>query len=115
MNLAVVGSRSFNDYARMCAVLARVRTPITCIVSGGAVGADKLAERWANEHGIATLIFLPDYNAHGQRAPLIRNRLIMQSCDNCLAFWDGISTGTPQAIRQAGELGKPVHIVHYRA
>lgn len=113
MNLAVVGSRSFSDYPRLCAVLGSAKTPITCIVSGGAAGADSLAQRWADEHGVPVKLFLPDYASHGKRAPLVRNRLIMQAADNAVAFWDGVSTGTVHAIKQAAELGKPVKVIKF--
>lgn len=113
MKLAVIGSRTFADYPLLVETLNKVKTPITCLVSGGARGADALAEAWAKRRGIPTQIFLPDYNAHGRRAPLERNKLIVAEADNVLAFWDGVSTGTMQAVNHAKALGKTCHIIQF--
>ena len=58
MKLAVVGSRTFNDYNLLKEHLDKIHaiTPITLIISGGAKGADKLAEKWAHQNNIETLI-----------------------------------------------------------
>lgn len=74
---------------------------ITEICSGGATGADKLAERYAIERGIPTRIFLPDYATYGRRAPLVRNQAIVGAASVVLAFWDGKSPGTAHALRLA--------------
>ena len=52
MKIAIVGSRTFEDYDAMCSVieekLATMEHPtIEDVVSGGARGADSLAERYA--------------------------------------------------------------------
>jgi hypothetical protein len=113
MKVAVIGSRTFTDYPRLCQVLDSAKTPITQIVSGGAHGADQLAERWAKERGIPVLVFKPDYGTHRKRAPLVRNTLIIEEADAVVAFWDGCSPGTAHALSQAKALKKPVHIVYF--
>ena len=54
MKLAIVGSRTFEDYGKMCSFIEENYdvSEITHIVSGGARGADRLGERFAKEHGI---------------------------------------------------------------
>ena len=52
MKVAVIGSRSFNKYENVVNVLSKLT--ITEIISGGAVCADKLGERYANENEIPT-------------------------------------------------------------
>jgi predicted Rossmann fold nucleotide-binding protein DprA/Smf involved in DNA uptake len=111
MKLAVIGSRSFTNATLLAKTLAQVKTPITCIISGGASGADKLAEQWAILNRIETEIFLPDYKRFGIRAPLVRNNHIVDAADNVLAFWDGKSSGTGYTINYARKQGKTVHIV----
>ena len=59
MRVAVVGSRGFNDYLLLKETL--LNHFITRIVSGGAKGADKLAEKFAEEHGIPLDIHKPDW------------------------------------------------------
>lgn len=115
MKLAVVGSRNFNDYELLKSKLDSIhkRKPITCIVSGGAKGADSLSERWAKENGIETLIFIPDWNKHGKRAGFLRNDDIIQNSDNVVACWDGISKGTKHSISLAEKYKKPLLIVKF--
>jgi hypothetical protein len=115
MKLAVVGSRTFNDYSLLERTLLRVRTPITEIVSGGARGADSLAARWAHVHGVPLKEFLPDWKKYGKSAGFRRNREIIEYADAMLAFWDGISRGTKHDIDLAIELGKPYHAIRIRA
>ena len=51
MNVAIVGSRSFEDYARLAKCVAevladrRILMSEVQVISGGAVGVDALAER----------------------------------------------------------------------
>ena len=56
MKIAIVGSRTFEDYDAMCSFieekLATMEHPaIEAVVSGGARGADSLAEHFAQEQG----------------------------------------------------------------
>lgn len=108
MKLAVVGSRTFTDYARMCSVLDVLKPDV--IVSGGASGADRLSERYAKEHGIKTEIYLADWDRHGRAAGIIRNAQIVKSCDEVVAFWDGQSRGTANTIERARQMRKKVHV-----
>lgn len=59
MKLAIIGSRNFEDYELMKSAL--MKCSIKEIVSGGADGADTLAERFADEHKIKKVTFKPDY------------------------------------------------------
>jgi predicted Rossmann fold nucleotide-binding protein DprA/Smf involved in DNA uptake len=113
MKLAVIGSRSFDDYSLLQRTLADlVRTEkITHIVSGGARGADSLAERFAAENNLETVIFIPDWKKHGKGAGMVRNRLIIDASDMVLAFWDGASTGTKHSLAYARRQGKRVVVV----
>jgi hypothetical protein len=103
MKLAVVGSRNFEDLEKLSLELDRLhaKNTITLIISGGAVGADSLAEVWAKSKSIPVQIFKPDWKKHGKSAGFIRNRDIINSCDSCIAFWDGVSKGTLNSINLA--------------
>lgn len=111
MRLAVIGSRRFSDAERMASALEPYRAKMAQLVSGGARGADRLAEEWAQAHGIETRIFHPDRPSTS--AYHRRNRLIAENCDLLLAFWDGRSTGTKYTIDYARQIGKPVVVVAY--
>lgn len=110
--LAVIGSRSFANTRLLDEVLSDLKPRLGEVVSGGARGADIMAERWARKNGVETCIFLPDHKRY-RHAYHHRNRLIVERCDKLLAFWDGRSTGTRYTIEYAKRLGRPVKIVRF--
>lgn len=107
MKLAIIGSRESPPID----IAAHLKYIPDTIVSGGARGVDTYAREFAKNHNLNLIEFLPEYEKYGRRAPLIRNRLIVENCDCVLAFWDGKSRGTKYTIDLAKELGKPVKIV----
>lgn len=115
MKLAVVGSRTFNNYDLLKKYLDLIHSkePITHIISGGAKGADKLSEFWAKENNIETIIFLPDWEKYGRRAGFIRNEYIINECDKAIAFWDQISKGTLSSINLTKKQNKKIIIVNF--
>ena len=114
MKIAVIGSRSFADYELLKKTLNEI-TGITKVISGGAKGADSLAEQWAKEYQIETVIYKPDWAKYGRGAGVVRNRLIIEDCDLCIAFWDGESKGTKSSIDHCKKLNKKLTIVRYSA
>jgi YspA, cpYpsA-related SLOG family len=104
---AIVGSREFNDYNKLKQTLDKYILPSDEIISGGANGADKLAERYANENDIKIEIFYPDWSL-GKKAGPIRNSQIINACDSVIAFWDGKSRGTKDSIDKATKANKKV-------
>ncbi len=56
--------------------------------------------------GIALLEFRPDDKRFGRGAPLRGNAAIVEAADLVLAFWDGKSRGTLDAVAKARKLGK---------
>jgi hypothetical protein len=111
MKVAVIGSRSFTDYERLTQVLSGMA--VTEIISGGAQGADTLAERYATTHGIPTLIFKPDWKKYGRAAGPIRNKDIINNAEVVVAFWDGKSKGTLSSIKLAEKNDKELVKVIY--
>lgn len=109
MKVAVIGSRTFDDYELVKETLSNI--DITLLVSGGAKGADSLGERYANENNITTLIFKPDWKKHGPAAGPIRNTDIVNNADTIIAFWNCESRGTKDSITKAEKLGKEVIII----
>lgn len=104
--LAIIGSRNITNVnlAEMLPFKPDV------IVSGGAKGIDSLAKEYALSHNIALEEYKPDYKRYGRGAPLKRNHLIIENCDEVLAVWDGVSKGTAYTIKVARDMGKVVHI-----
>jgi len=114
MKVAIIGSREFYDYDLLCKSLEHVKDKITLIISGGARGADSLAERFALENNIPTRIFKPDWDRLGKRAGFMRNKDIVSNADVIIAFWNGVSPGTASSIDLAEEYEKPIKVILYK-
>ena len=113
-NLAIVGSRSFNNYTyakkEILNIIQNNKIPITKIISGGASGADKIAEIFASKFNIPIEVITPDWSK-GKRSGVIRNTDIINKSDYVIAFWDGISKGTLDSINKAKKLNKKLFII----
>ncbi|MDO4700541.1 MAG: hypothetical protein Q4A69_07655 [Moraxella sp.] len=59
------------------------------------------------------MIFKPNYQRHGRAAAFIRNRLIVDTADVLIAFWDGKSTGTKYTIDYAKKQQKQVYVCQF--
>ena len=117
MKIAVVGSRNYQDRFQLGIVLAlelELHGDNTVIISGGATGADTLAEEYAKVFGLETEIYPAEWKKYGKGAGIIRNAIIVEHCDMMLAFYgpDGPTAGTQSSVRLAKEAGKVVK-VHY--
>lgn len=109
MKTAIVGSRTITDYARL--LLALDGMEITEVVSGGAAGADALAERWARENNKKLTVMPADWKKYGKSAGMVRNADIVKAAEVVIALWDGQSPGTKATISMAERDGKKVKIV----
>lgn len=109
-NIAIVGSRTFNDYEKVKTELDKY-SDIQCIISGGARGADRLAARYARENQILLREYIPNWKRHGKSAGYRRNHDIIKDADIVIAFWDGESRGTKHSIRLAKEAKKTL-VIH---
>nr|DAY41537.1 MAG TPA: Protein of unknown function (DUF2493) [Caudoviricetes sp.] len=112
MKLAIIGSRSFTDTELAWNTYKNLPflDQITHIVSGGAKGADSIAELLAKWSGKEMIVHYPDWDKYGKQAGFIRNRLIINDSDCVLAFWDLKSKGTLNSIQLATKKGILVHI-----
>lgn len=111
MKLAVVGSRSFNDYAFLEEQLKSFSPKE--IVTGGARGADTQAAIYAVRNKIKLTVFPANWSLYGRSAGFRRNAEIVQYCDELVAFWDGKSPGTKHTLDLAASAGK-VAIIYLR-
>jgi len=112
INIAIVGSRNFYDYdALVKFIKENIDTDtIKFVISGGARGADSLAERFAYNFNIEKKIFKPDWQKYGKRAGFLRNKTIIENADVVFAFWDGESRGTLSSINLAKEQDKKLYV-----
>lgn len=62
--------------------------PIDHIVSGGANGADRIAELISIDKNIQISIYPPDWEKYGKKARPMRNQIITNESDICVGFLD---------------------------
>lgn len=85
------------------------------IVLGGAIGADSLGAKFADEWEIKKTIFLPDWYPNGvfyKGAGFKRNQEIIDYADMILCFWDGVSKGSADSLSKAKKAKKPTLIIY---
>jgi hypothetical protein len=107
VRVLVCGGRRFADPAKIEAHLAGI-PGIAVIIEGGAVGADALARRFAEQYRIPVETFPADWARHGRAAGPIRNRQMLDEGrpDLVVAFPGG--PGTANLVKQARAAGVPV-------
>ena len=112
MKVGIVGSREFKNYELFSDVMKQYLSDISWVVSGGAPGADSLAEKWAKENKKMLTIYPADWFNLGKRAGYVRNTDIVKNSDMIVAFWDGKSKGTKHTIGLAQKMGKECKIIN---
>jgi len=134
--LAIVGSRDLEDYSLLetntseyiAEIKAELKTETEAetdeatvefiIVSGGAKGADTLAEKYAVQHGYQTLIFRVtqhDWKDLGNAAGPLRNSKIVKASDFMIAFPSKSSRGTFDSINKMKKKNNQIKVVKYDA
>jgi hypothetical protein len=110
MKILVCGSRTISDEKRIFEILDEELFKsipyIEEIVSGGAIGIDRIAEKWADLHCIKIKQFPADWKKYGRSAGIIRNKEMATYADEVLAIWDGESKGTESTIGFARKQNK---------
>lgn len=113
--LAVVGSRNIPEsrYPEFEPRITEAMQSTGCdaIVSGGARGADRIAEIYAVKHGVPIKVLRADWRKYGKPAGMIRNSEIVKTCSALLAFWDGSSRGTQDSCLKCRKLRKPYVVI----
>jgi hypothetical protein len=133
VRIIIAGSRDFNDYMLLFVkcnqifkqlsdeglLTGSINTDIKNmeIVSGTAKGADKLGEKFAEEHDISVKRMPANWDLYGKSAGYKRNEqmALYAKEDNgvLIAFWDEVSKGTKHMIDLANKHGLKVFIVNY--
>ena len=113
-NLAIIGSRNFNNYSyakkHILNIIQKNNISINKIISGGASGADKIAETFASKFNIPIEIIKADWSK-GKAAGVMRNTDIIKKSEYVIAFWDKKSKGTLDSINKAKRLGRKLFVV----
>ncbi len=99
--VCICGCRDFTNYEffkEKCLFLLKNKLPNVIIVSGGAQGADTLAEQFAKEYNLKNEIFKADWEKYGRSAGPKRNEEMVKVSNGVIAFWDYKSKGTKTTI-----------------
>jgi hypothetical protein len=118
LHLIVAGSREWRDYARMVRKLDHLTQNYdeVVVVSGCAIGADTLGERWARSRGHTVAQFPADWRNQGKKAGNLRNLVMLdyvQSQEHCAVavFWNGTSKGSKHMILTSEIRGVPLRVI----
>ena len=117
VKVGIVGSRSIADSEYVFSVLDFYLSRLleeneVVIVSGGAIGIDRLGAQWAELRKLKTEIYLPDYKQYGKSATFLRNQQIIDNSDYLIAITTG-SNGTADSIKRAVKKNIPIKIIKY--
>jgi hypothetical protein len=113
LKIIIAGSRDFTDREFLFKTMNSITLKLdkVIVVLGGARGADKLGEEWADASGFTREIYYPDYEKYGStRAPLMRNEEMAQNADVLVAFHKNNSSGTAHMIQMARKYGLEVRV-----
>ena len=115
MNLAIVGSRFFNNYNKFKEIVDQYIVDNgfpNKLVSGGAKGVDTMAERYAKEYDIPIEVFKPEWDKLGKKAGIVRNTDIINNATHVLALPSKKSIGTFDSINKAKQQMKLCYTVY---
>jgi hypothetical protein len=110
MKVIIAGSRNISDYMLVVNAVKSSGYDITTVISGCAVGVDRLGELWARTNNIPIIEMPANWNRDGKKAGPIRNKEMALVADAAVIIWDGESTGTRNMIDCMIKLKKPYHI-----
>lgn len=118
MKVVIAGTRykdkdqkiPFDDYALVVQAVERSGFTITEVVSGCAIGADRLGERWASANNIPIKEMPADWITHGKSAGPQRNRSMAEYADAAIVVWDGRSPGSRNMVENMIRRKKPYYV-----
>lgn len=117
MRIIVCGGRNFGDdreemiaFARAMLKLRNRHPEISCVIEGGATGADELARLWAEAMKIQSVTYEADWEKFKAYAGPLRNqRMIDEGKPAAVVAFPG-GRGTEDMVRRARAAGLPVWI-----
>jgi len=111
--ILICGGRNYNNYEKIKEIIKEIRP--SCIVQGGANGADFLAKKSAKELKIECKEYKAEWKKYGKKAGVIRNRLMLDEnpdIEIVIAFHEDIeaSKGTKDMINYAIKKGVKIKL-----
>ena len=117
--IAIVGGRDFDFVEQFFDCVDDVvgsQHEYVTIISGGARGADSLAETYAIDNELQFEEYPAEWKVNGKyrrEAGMVRNTKMAKAADIVIAFWNGRSAGTKQMIQESLKYGCEVHVYRY--
>jgi len=111
MRMGVVGNREGFSYNEVKKILDRYLL-IDTIVTGGAIGVDAHAMRYAKDKGLCLIVFYPDLSIGIPQCYFKRNKRIVIASDMIIAFNKKEHSGTTNTINIAKKYNIGVKIIN---
>ena len=121
MRVIISGGRTYDNYEYFCEKMDEILKPYIDnydieIVTGYAVGVDRMGDKYAMTHGCTSHVIPALWNKYGEDAGHIRNmemgKFAKRTTMNLLvAFWNGESKGTKDMIDYAESIQIPIKII----
>ena len=113
MKVLICGSRGYTDEDLMRRVFKKlIEDGMRTLITGGARGADRMAEKLATEFGIPNIVIPAKWNEYGKAAGVIRNsEMLKLEPDLVVAFFNGTTPGTRDMVKKASDAGVRVDTI----
>lgn len=112
MKAIICGGRTYSDLEYLETSLDHCLKwwKLSVIITGGAKGADTLANQWATKRGLRVCVLFADWDKYGKAAGMIRNKLMLEEKPDVVIAFPG-GTGTENMITISRQAGVPVFIL----
>lgn len=107
MRVLVCGGRDFDKRSIVFGALDAIHrvTPVTLVATGGARGADWLAEQWADVNRVPLIVMEADWGTYGKKAGPVRNEALLRATKPDLVLHAPGGRGTADMLRRAKAAG----------
>ena len=107
MKVLICGSRGWTNEEYMRRVFKQLLNKgMQTLITGGARGADKMAEKIATELGVPNIVIPAKWKEYGAVAGMIRNsEMLKLEPDLVVAFFLGATRGTRDTVHKAIKAG----------
>jgi hypothetical protein len=86
----------------------------TYFLSGGAAGVDTIGIDFIKKSTTHYEVILPEWEAYGKKAGMLRNKVLVSLCDCAIIIWDGVSRGTKNTLSLLFKEKKPFVLYYYK-
>ena len=99
-------------YPQISATLDEFKDDLSSVVIGSAKGIGALVLEWCEENKIMYELCLPNYQKYGDKAPRLRDELLLTEVDFLLCFCDGFRVSHKHLLQYMIKHEKPYRVVH---